>query len=139
MKDLSVVLVFNAAGDRILLCERTREPYKGRIDFVGGKCETNEVGMDCAYRELYEETGIAREDIALEHVMDFAYHTTQWCVQVYAGRLSRPVTLAQEINPLFWSGLEEDFFDTVRYAGEGYMGHVLAHLRLQKGSVPAEE
>mgnify|MGYP002509000193 CR=1 FL=1 len=54
------------------------DPYKGLINFVGGKIEPNENGEDAAYRELLEETGITRSDISLVHLMDFTY---QPCVK----------------------------------------------------------
>lgn len=131
MKSVSVIAVFNPQGDRMLLCRRTKAPYKGLLDFVGGKCEGGEDAVDCAYRELQEETGITREDIILGHVMDFVYHTTQWCVQVFAGRLMHEVTLVEEINPLLWVDMDQDFYDETLYAGEGYISHILSHMRMQ--------
>lgn len=131
MRGISVIVVFDRTGEKILLCKRTKEPYRGLYDFVGGKCERDEDALNCAYRELREETGIDREAIRLEHIMDFAYHTTGWCVQVFSGQLLRTVTLVEEINPLSWVSVHEDFFDTAQYAGEGYIGHVLSHLRMQ--------
>ena len=65
MKGYNVIVVFNKEADKMLMCKRIKEPYKGLSNFVGGKIEAGEDGMDAAYRELFEETSIVREDIKL--------------------------------------------------------------------------
>lgn len=131
MKGVTGILVYSPGGGSLLLCKRTLEPYKGLYDLIGGKCETTETGINSAYRELYEETGITAADIELTHVMDFAYQQTQWLVQVFSGTLMRDVPLEEKINPLYWSGLDENFYDLHTFAGEGYIGHILTHLKMQ--------
>ncbi|MCI9188662.1 MAG: hypothetical protein HFH84_03360 [Lachnospiraceae bacterium] len=32
-------------------------------------------------------------------------------------------------NELYWSGLDEDFFNLSRYAGRGNIGHILEEIR----------
>ena len=56
------------------MCKRKKDPYKGLANFVGGKIEKNENGLDAAYRELEEETTITKDDIMLLHIMDFTYY-----------------------------------------------------------------
>ena len=39
MKKLNVILVYNKQKDKILMCKREKEPYKGKYNLVGGKAE----------------------------------------------------------------------------------------------------
>ncbi|MBR2290396.1 MAG: NUDIX hydrolase, partial [Clostridia bacterium] len=70
MRKLNLVVVFNKELDEALFCIRAKEPYKGLYNFVGGKAEDGETDDEAAYRELFEETGISRDDIELDHFMD---------------------------------------------------------------------
>ena len=67
MRKLNLIVVFSTNLDKVLFCIRAKEPYKGLYNFVGGKVENGETNDDAAYRELFEETGISREDIELDH------------------------------------------------------------------------
>ncbi len=128
MKGYNVIVVFNKEADRMLMCKRAKDPYKGLSNFVGGKIECGEDGMSAAYRELFEETAIKREDITLTHLLDFTYYIAQEYVEVYVGRLSHEVEIHGEENTLYWSTLEHDFFDPATYAGEGNIGHIMMHI-----------
>lgn len=135
MQGYNLIAVFSPDGEKVLMCRRIKEPYKGLFNFVGGKIETNENGEAAAYRELFEETGITRDDISLVHLMDFTYPLDPCYVEVYAGQLVREAKLTAEENPLFWSGLCEDFFDMKRYAGEGNIGHIMEHVKLNADKI----
>ncbi|GIO68345.1 NUDIX hydrolase [Paenibacillus cookii] len=74
MQGYNVVMIYSKDMDRLLMCKRLKDPYKGLSNLVGGKIEPGERGMDAAYRELMEETGISPEDVTLHHVMDFTYY-----------------------------------------------------------------
>lgn len=63
MKDYNLIVVFNKEKDKSLFCIRANEPFKGMYNFVGGKIEAGENFEEAAYRELYEETGISRDQI----------------------------------------------------------------------------
>ena len=63
MKGYNVIVVFNKEADKMLMCKRVKDPYKGLSNFVGGKIEAGEDGMSAAYRELFEETSITKNDI----------------------------------------------------------------------------
>lgn len=130
MQGYNLIAVFSADGGKMLMCRRIKDPYKGLINFVGGKIEPYESGIDAAYRELFEETGINRQDIGLVHLMDFTYPLDPCYVEVYAGQLKKEVPIKGEENPLFWSGLDGDFFDMRKYAGEGNIGHIMEHIKL---------
>ena len=114
----------------MLMCRRIKEPYKGLINFVGGKIEPGEESERAAYRELFEETGITDGDIKLTHLMDFNYPLDPCYVEVYVGQLIHSVKVHGDENPLFWSRLDCDFFDMKQYAGEGNIGHIMEHIRL---------
>ena len=125
MKKLNVILVFNKDESKILMCKRTKEPYKGKYNLVGGKVEENETKLKAAYRELKEETGISNKDIVLTHIMDFKYSMQNMELEVYAGKLNKDVKLVEEVNKLYWIDKNENFFDTNIYAGEGNIGHMV--------------
>ena len=137
MQGYNVIVVYDQEEDRLLLCRRRHDPYKGLSNFVGGKIETGEDGMAAAYRELEEETGITAEDIRLTHFMDFTYYVEGCYVEMYVGKLNKPVEVRGEENELYWSGLDCDFFDMTKYAGEGNMGHMIELVRQYKEKVLA--
>lgn len=125
MKGYNVVWVYNPGRDRVLMCLRRKDPYKGLYNLVGGKIEAGESSPDAAYRELREETGIARDDIDLLRLMDFVYHQEDACrVEVWAGALKRDIIPRGDENELGWLALDENFFDMGRFAGEGNIGHI---------------
>lgn len=137
MQGYNVIVVYDQTEDRLLLCKRRRDPYKGLSNFVGGKIEAGEDGMAAAYRELEEETGITAEDIRLTHFMDFTYYVEGCYVEMYVGKLNKPVEVSGEENELYWSGLDCDFFDMEKYAGEGNMGHMIELVRQYRDKVLA--
>ena len=63
--------------------------------------------------------------------MDFMYPLDDCYVQVYAGVLRKTVALQEEVNALLWVPTRgEDFFSMARYAGEGNIGHIMEHIRM---------
>lgn len=130
MKRLNVVLVFNKEKDKILMCKREKNPYKGLYNLVGGKLEEGENELDGAYRELEEETGITSSDISLKHVMNFEYKLLDMELELFAGRLNKEKELIEEVNKLYWIDANENFFDMNKFAGEGNIGHMLKHIEL---------
>jgi len=132
LQGYNVILLFNASYDKLLMCTRKKNPYKGLSNLVGGKIEPGESGIEAAYRELFEETGVTRKDVALKHLMDFVYHLSDCYVEVYAGKLKRDVEVFGEENDLYWSDLNRDFFDMNIFAGEGNIGHMLAQVKLKE-------
>ena len=67
--DVNLVIVFNKNRDKVLMCQRRKDPYKGKLNFVGGKVQKGESSECAAYRELFEETGISSKDIVLHHLV----------------------------------------------------------------------
>lgn len=132
----NVIAVLDEGCEHVLMCRRSKPPYQGLFNLVGGKIEYGEDGVCAAYRELWEETGIAKEDIGLVHLMDFTYHLSDVRLEVYAGRLRSEVGVHGEENELEWIAVGHDFFDTARFAGEGNIGHIMEHIRLSRDMLP---
>ena len=65
MQGYNLIVVFDKTEQKLLMCKRKKEPYKGLSNFVGGKIEAGEEGYAAAYRELEEETSITKNDIIL--------------------------------------------------------------------------
>ena len=135
MQGYNIIVVLNEAADRILMCKRRRDPYKGLSNFVGGKIEPGENGLDAAYRELEEETAITRKDILLSPLMDFTYHASNCYMEVYVGRLNKAVEVRGEENDLYWSFTDCNFFDVTKYAGEGNIGHIMMHIKMYQNEL----
>ena len=119
------IVVFNKSVDKILFCKRMKRPYKGLYNFVGGKVEENETSKEAAYRELYEESGIDNASIELIHLMDTTYYPQEFILEIYTGVLDKDIDLVEELNPLEWLSIDENFADTDRFAGDGNIAHIL--------------
>jgi len=138
MQGYNVIMIYSKDKEKLLMCKRLKEPYKGLSNLVGGKIEPGESGIEAAYRELLEETGIGRDDVVLHHVMDFQYYFQQCYVEVYAGKLKRDVRISGDENELYWSELNPNFFDMSRYAGEGNIGHMIEQVKMCKDIILAD-
>ena len=125
MKKYNVSVIFDKTEKKLLMCKREKDPFKGKINFVGGKVEPNETEDEAAYRELYEETGISKNDITLTRVMDFKSYYWKMDLEVYYGKLKKDVTLKEEINKLLWIDRTENFCDSERFAGNTNIEHII--------------
>lgn len=125
MKLLNLIIIFNQEKDKVLMIHRSKEPYTGLYNFVGGKIEENEDVLESAYRELYEETGITKEDTHLKPFIDFTWHFLDMKMFVFIGRINNHVNLVKEIHELYWMDVNENFFDMTKFAGEGNIGHMM--------------
>jgi 8-oxo-dGTP diphosphatase len=130
--EFNVIATFDNNCERVLMCKRRKNPYKGLYNFVGGKIEDGESGLNAAYRELEEETGIYKTDIILTHLMDFTYYISDIRIEVYVGRLNKDVTVCGDENDLEWLEINQNFFDLAKFAGEGNIGHIMEQIYLYK-------
>lgn len=130
MKKMNIIAIFNKDFTKTLMCKRTKDPYKGMYNFVGGKIEKENNGLNEAYRELLEETNITKEDINLTHLMNITYITIDRELEVYYGILNKDVELIEEVNKLVWISMNDNFFDITKYAGEGNIGHIIEEIKL---------
>lgn len=135
MKKLNVIAVYSKDEDKVLMCKRVKEPYKGKFNLVGGKLESGEDELEAAYRELVEETGITKDDIKLTYVMNFQYKLMDMELEVFAGRLNKDIKLIEEINKLYWLDVNEDYYDNDKFAGEGNIGLMLKQVELYKDKI----
>ena len=102
MKKMNVIVVFDKNLEKTLMCKRTKEPYIGMYNLVGGKIEKENDGLNEAYREL----------------------------EVYYGILKNEVELIEEVNKLEWVNINDNFFDMNKYAGEGNIGHIIEEIKI---------
>ena len=119
------IIVFNKAKNAVLFCKRKKDPYKGKYNFVGGKVNRDESSEHAAYRELWEETGITRRQIRLYRLMDIRYYHQDFDLEMYVGQLHEDIQLKEEVNPLLWLPVDENFADRDRFAGEQNIAHIM--------------
>lgn len=130
MRRLNLIVVFNNKLDEGLFCIRAKEPYKGLYNFVGGKAEPGESDEDAAYRELFEETGISKDDIKLDHFMDIDYFKYENHICIYYGVLENEVTLIEEKNKLEWVKLDDQMLDCSKFAGNYNIPHIVRQIKV---------
>ena len=130
MRNLNLIVVFNKELDKGLFCIRSKEPYKGMYNFVGGKAEEGETEEEAAYRELFEETGISKEDIKLDHFMDLTYYKYENHIPVFYGILENDVTLVEEKNKLEWVELGDNLLDCTKFAGNYNIPHIIRQIKV---------
>ena len=131
MKKMNVIVIFDKKLEKTLMCKRTKEPYMGMYNLVGGKIEKENDGLNEAYRELEEETNIKKEDVELIHFMNLTYVKWDKELEVYYGILNKEVTLIEEVNKLEWVAIDDNFFDMSKYAGEGNIGHIIEEIKIE--------
>ncbi len=130
MRKLNLIVVFNNELDKALFCIRAKEPYKGLYNFVGGQVEPGEDNDSAAYRELFEETGISKYDIELDHFMDINYFKYENNIQVYYGILKHDVVLVEEKNKLEWVVIDENLLDNSKFAGNYNIPHIIRQIKV---------
>ena len=135
MKRYNVIAVYSPDETKLLMCRRAKNPYKGMLNFVGGKIEDDETDEAAAYRELREETGITADLIRLTHVMDFIYYHTDIVLMLYAGRPRSDVQLTEEENQLLWVDRTENFCDVNRFAGDCNIEHMLRQIEFYREDI----
>ena len=133
MFKMNMIVVFDKDLKKVLMCKRSKEPYKGLYNLPGGKIEKENDGLNEAYRELEEETNIKKDDIELIHFMNLTYLKWSKELEVYYGVLNKDVELIEEVNKLEWHDINEDFFNMNKYAGEGNIGHIITEIKIEMG------
>ena len=62
--------------------------------------------------------------------MNIEYVSFNKSLKVYYGILNKDVELVEEVNKLEWVDVNDNFFDTSRYAGEGNIGHIIEEIKI---------
>ena len=127
MKKFNIIIVYNYNNSKILMCKRKKEPFKDKLNLVGGKIENDEDDLKASYRELNEETGITKENINLKHLINFDYLFQDMQLQVYMGKLRNQIELVEEVNELFWIEVTSDFWNVDKFAGDGNIWHMIKY------------
>ena len=100
-KVMNCIVVFNREKDKVLFCKRKKEPFKGRLNFVGGKVEPGETSEAAAYRGNLRrrKPASAVQHICLYRLMDLTllpsgFHpgdlSAGWTERRQAARGDRP-------------------------------------------------
>lgn len=132
MQGYNVILIYSPDKSKILMCERTKQPYLGLKNLVGGRIEFGEKSEAAAYREMEEETSITRDDIKLSHLMTTNYFFDNCWLDVFVGKLKYHVEVYGDENPLCWVDIDENFFDITRFAGDGNIGHIMIRINQKR-------
>lgn len=64
MNEYTVNFLFTANLRNVLLIRKNRTAFKGKLNGVGGELNPGEQPMDCALREILEETGLKPNQLA---------------------------------------------------------------------------
>jgi 8-oxo-dGTP pyrophosphatase MutT (NUDIX family) len=99
VKSCGVIVFRSAPVESFLLMEHPR-----RLDLPKGHIDPGETELQCALRELWEETGIAAEDVEIDPSFRFAIEypvrykrlggrIVQKTVAIFLGRLKHPVEI----------------------------------------------
>lgn len=124
---LTLSLIFNPAKDKVLMCFHNKI---GMYNFVGGRSQGNETGMEASYREMSEETGLTEDDVELKFIREefvramsdyYPNHNLRktWNIYVTAGILKSDKELVPEKNSLEWIDIEDKEHFTTKSAGLG--------------------
>ncbi|WP_232505402.1 NUDIX hydrolase [Erysipelothrix larvae] len=130
---MNLIIVFSKDKQRVLMCKRRKNPYKGLLNFVGGKAFEQEDGLEAAYRELEEETGLTPANLTIQCLFITQYMDDGVELQVYYGFLNTDVEVVAEVNPLLWVSTSESFDNENKYAGNGNIQHMMTILKEKYG------
>ena len=158
-KVVPAVLIYVRSGDHVLMIHRTGKKgdyHSGKWNGLGGKFEADESPLECARRELREESGLDLEEpqfhcLGVIQFPNFKAHKHEdWLVYVFSARIEErvsslkcsegdlhwvPSTDLLQLN--LWPGdrhflpyvLEErPFLGTIWYRGEEVLRHQIQPL-----------
>lgn len=55
------------------------------------------------------------------------------------GKLNNEVAVDGDENELVWTELDQNFFDTTKYAGEGNIGYIMLHVKRHKKELSLDD
>ena len=80
-----VTLCFVKKEDKILMINRNKPPFMGMWNALGGHKEENEDALQCAIREVYEESGVVINNATLISISTWNYDDDE--IYVYVSEL----------------------------------------------------
>lgn len=120
MQHYNLILVFSSSFEKVLMLKRTKEPYLHLLNFPGGKVEQGEEHLQAAQRELKEETGL---DLPLKALATFTYPLEPCVLHIFFAKTDN-LEVTEELHPLFWISVEENFASE-KFAGLGNCEHLV--------------
>ena len=105
-------LVYAIDGDEVLLHRRVKDPNKGLWVAPGGKLEPEESPVECAIREMREESGLELRDVMLRGIMTEVSPRPdyQWITFIFAAtHWSGELTPAAGVGEFRWVSTREVF------------------------------
>lgn len=91
---IEVIPIIN---DKIILLQEEQPTLSARYGIVGGRNDQKETALECAKRELLEETGLISNDWEL--IKEFyPYHKMDWKISRYVARNCKKVA-EQKLDP----------------------------------------
>ena len=107
MKKLNLIVVFNPNMTQSLFCIRSKEPYKGLYNFVGGKVEEKETMEQALIRECREELDItvAVDDVFME--VQHEYPDLLVRLTLFNATIAEGTPKMLEHNDIRWIFVEE--------------------------------
>jgi ADP-ribose pyrophosphatase YjhB (NUDIX family) len=119
-----VVIIMVVDGDRILGQKRLKEPYYGTLGLVGGKINFGQNAVECALRDLTEETDLIADEgklIGIEQIKTYQdgellHHHYVFAVRItsFTGTLKEKTHKAENM----WMTSEE--YQLRRASNEGF-------------------
>lgn len=131
MNSFSLVLIYNKETKKILLCKSDCCTYDRVFDFICAERMQGENGLECAYRELQNATGLTEDDITLQHIFDFTYVLDRRRLQVFAGSVSQAQVrkaLRHRENSLLWADVGRDLCDDYEFFNGNCISHILSSI-----------
>lgn len=118
MKQMTLTLVFNKQCDKVLMCWHKKQ---NAWNFIGGNLREGESSLDASYRELFEETGIGRNDVTLMFVREemvrcnHAIFNESWNMYITYAILDHDVELKPEKNELEWLSIYDTRIENLSF------------------------
>jgi 8-oxo-dGTP diphosphatase len=108
-KRYTLTVVFAPNRAQVLMVLHNKQHM---LNFVGGHIEPGEDEMEASYCELFEETGITKDDIDLKFVQSehciASFANPEWYLYVTTGVLKHDVEFKEEKNSLHWVFVTDD-------------------------------
>ena len=134
-----LTIIFDKTCEHVLMCFHSKQYM---YNYVGGHIKPSEDPVEASYRELYEETGITKDDVNLAFVRRESvtcnsryYPQPCWNMTVMAGVLNKDVELKPEKNDLMWVDITDTNTLVLATFGNGncytYMKEALSILNLE--------